>query len=75
MRSMHLEVRGRKLLLPASRSRAAATAWSGDPLHLREIMKKLYGDKSKPVPELPKSVTDAGRQPAEKEDSIDDENA
>lgn len=38
-------------------------------------MKKLYGDKTKPVPELPQSVKDAGRQPAEKEESIDDDNA
>ena len=42
---------------------------------LAEIMKKLYGDKTKPVPELPKGVTESDGLPDEKEDSIDDDNA
>ena len=33
------------------------------------------GDKTKPVPELPKGVTESDGLPDEKEDSIDDENA
>ena len=67
----------RKLVQQADASAINATAaqYNVSPEQLAEIMKKLYGDKSKPVPELPQSVTDAGRQPAEKEDSIDDENA
>ena len=67
----------RKLVQQADASAINATAaqYNISPEQMAEIMKKLYGDKSKPVPELPQSVTDAGRQPAEKEDSIDDENA
>ena len=53
----------------------ASAQYNVTPEQLAEIMKKLYGDKTKPVPELPQSVKDAGRQPAEKEESIDDENA
>ena len=67
----------RKLVQQADASAINATAaqYNVTPEQLAEIMKKLYCDKTKPVPELPQSVTDAGRQPAEKEDSIDDENA
>ena len=67
----------RKLVQQADASAINATAaqYNVKPEQLAEIMKKLYGDKTKPVPELPQSVKDAGRQPAEKEESIDDENA
>ena len=67
----------RKLVQQADASAINATAvqYNGTPEQLAEIMKKLSGDKTKPVPELPQSVKDAGRQPAEKEESIDDDNA
>lgn len=67
----------RKLVQQADASAINATAaqYNVTPEQLAEIMKKLYGDKTKPVPELSQSVKDAGRQPAEKEESIDDDNA
>ena len=67
----------RKLVQQADASAINATAaqYSVTPEQLAEIMKKFYGDRTRPVPELPQSVKDAGRQPAEKEESIDDENA
>ena len=67
----------RKLVQQADASAINATAaqYNVTPEQLAEIMKKLYGDKTKPVPEFPQSVKDAGRQPAEKEESIDDDNA
>ena len=67
----------RKLVQQADATAINATAaqYNVSPEQLAESMRRLYGDKSRPVPELPQSVTDAGRQPAEKEDSIDDENA
>ena len=67
----------RKLVQQADATAINATAaqYNVTPEQLAEIMKKLYGDKSKPVPELPKGVTESDRLPDEKEDSIDDENA
>ncbi len=67
----------RKLVQQADATAINATAalYNVTPEQLAEIMKKLYGDKTKPVPELPQSVTEGGGTPDEEEDSIDDENA
>ena len=66
----------RKLVQQADASAINATAaqYNVTPEQLAEIMKKLYGDKTKPVPELPKGVTKSDGLPDEKEDSIDDDN-
>lgn len=62
----------RKLVQQADASAINATAaqYNVTPEQLAEIMKKLYGDKTKPVPELPQSVKDAGRQPAERRNPL-----
>ena len=67
----------RKLVQQADATAINATAalYNVSPEQLAEIMKKLYGDKTKPVPDLPQSVAETEGLPKEKEDSIDDENA
>ena len=67
----------RKLVQQADASAINATAaqYSVTPEQLAEIMKKFYGDRTRPVPELPKGLTESDGLPDEKEDSIDDDNA
>ncbi|MBQ8162037.1 MAG: hypothetical protein IJ083_15025 [Clostridia bacterium] len=67
----------RKLVQQADATAINATAaqYNVTPEQLAEIMRRLYGDKTKPVPDLPTEVTEAQELREEKEDSIDDENA
>ncbi|MBQ9307093.1 MAG: hypothetical protein IJ229_04125 [Clostridia bacterium] len=56
---------------------ATAAQYNVTPEQLAEIMKRLYSDRMKPVPELPEDVTASEGLPDEdkEEDATNDENA
>ena len=78
LKNLQEEVRElRQLVKQADATAINATAelYNVTPEQLAEIMKKMYGDRSKPVPDLPQNVAAETDASEEKEDSIDDEKA